>query len=158
MSANGDHVGFPPEHIDELGCRQLLAAVGVGRLAVCDGDAPLIVVLNHACDSDDVVFRTSQRSALARLTANDRQPAAVFEVDSAFPPGRSGWSVIAHGWLRRELDPDRAERVRARLAPWAVGERDLVLRLKVAEVTGRRAGHTPSFPVSAIGVPGRHED
>jgi uncharacterized protein len=130
------------DRIEPAGCRQLLAAASVGRLAVVDQGRPALVVLNHAVDGDDVLFRTAEGSMLARLTHHEPVP-AVFEVDSAFPPGRSGWSVIAKGNLLRESHPARWARARAKIATWAAGERDVVLRLEVGEVTGRHVGGLP---------------
>ena len=66
--------------------------------------------------------------------------AAVFEVDSAFPPGKSGWSVMAKGWLTREHGEKRSAALRSRLTAWAQGERDVVLHLAVEELTGRAVG------------------
>jgi nitroimidazol reductase NimA-like FMN-containing flavoprotein (pyridoxamine 5'-phosphate oxidase superfamily) len=138
------HPGLQPsphvESIDAAGCERLLTAVRFGRLAVVDDGRPAVVVLNHSCDSGDVMFRTSDDSRLARLTARDRGVPAVFEVDSASPQGRQGWSVIATGVLVREGDADRCERARGRIGTWAGGDRDLVLRLDVHEVSGRRVG------------------
>jgi nitroimidazol reductase NimA-like FMN-containing flavoprotein (pyridoxamine 5'-phosphate oxidase superfamily) len=125
--------------IDIESCRRLLAAVRFGRVAVVDADRPLIVVLNHAVDGDDVLFRTGEESRLAALTHDGAVPAA-FEVDAAFPVEHSGWSVIATGSLLREGHPARWARARARIRTWAEGERDVVLRLQVDGLTGRRIG------------------
>jgi hypothetical protein len=66
----------------------------------------------------------------------------VFEVDSAFPAGAAGWSVLAKGWLTREHGASRAEAIRSRLSAWAQGERDVVLHLQIEELTGRSVGPT----------------
>ena len=129
------------DDIDPRGCRQLLEAASVGRLAVVEDGLPAMVVLNHAVDGDDVLFRTGEGTMLARLTHDGPVP-AVFEVDSAFPIGRSGWSVIVKGSLMREGHPARWAHAREKIATWAGGERDVVLRLHVHEVTGRRVGDT----------------
>jgi uncharacterized protein len=126
--------------IDPDGCRQLLAAARFGRLAVVAGSEPLIVVLNHVCDGADIVLRTGEGTQLARLTREGRQIPAVFEVDSAFPTDRHGWSVIAHGSLAREVDHSRATRLGPLVNPWAGGEKDVVLRLRTDQLTGRRVG------------------
>jgi uncharacterized protein len=127
------------QEIDAASCRRLLASVRFGRVAVVDGERPVIVVLNHAVDGDDVLFRTCEDSRLARLTRYGEVP-AVFEVDTAFPVEHSGWSVIATGGLLREGHPARWSRARAKIRTWAVGERDVVLRLRITELTGRRIG------------------
>ncbi len=140
-SQSGRETAEHHDDIDPRGCRQLLEAVSVGRLAVVEDGLPAMVVLNHAVDGDDVLFRTGEGAMLARLTHDGPVP-AVFEVDSAFPIGRSGWSVIVKGSLMREGHPARWAHAREKIATWAGGERDVVLRLHVHEVTGRRVGDT----------------
>ena len=130
------------EHNEAAGWRQLLAAVSFGRLAVVDEGQPVIVVLNHALDGEDIVFRTREDSRIAQLTGDGRTVPAVFEVDSAYPSQRSGWSVIAHGGLVRENDLERRRKVRSQITTWAKGERDVILSLRVQELTGNRVGPT----------------
>ncbi|MGZ4651377.1 MAG: pyridoxamine 5'-phosphate oxidase family protein [Kineosporiaceae bacterium] len=126
---------IPPEH-----CRDLLAAVQFGRLATVDEGRPRMLVLNHVVDGGDVYFRTRRDARLAQLTEGDAVLHAVYEVDSAFPIGQAGWSVMATGHLKRLDDEAHAARLRPQLAAWARGERDLVLRLEVHQLTGRRVG------------------
>ncbi len=121
-------------------CRNLLGAVQFGRLATVDSGRPVLLVLNHVVVGGDVYVRTRDDARLARLTEGGIVRHAVFEVDSAFPVGESGWSVMAAGHLKREHDEGRAARVRSQLTAWAHGERDLVLRLEVHELTGRQVG------------------
>lgn len=125
--------------LDPEACARLLAATELGRIAVVVDGRPRLVVLNHVIDSSDVLFRTRDDSLLADLTRPGAPVHAVYEVDSAFPVGRSGWSVIATGTLVRESEPARIARARE-LVAWAEGARDLVLRLDVTELTGRRVG------------------
>jgi uncharacterized protein len=132
-----------PELVTELTpdqCRNLLGAVRFGRLATVDSGRPVLLVLNHVVDGGNVYVRTREDARLARLTDGGVVRHAVFEVDSAFPVGESGWSVMATGHLAREQDEGRAERVRSQLTAWAHGERDVVLRLEVHELTGRQVG------------------
>jgi nitroimidazol reductase NimA-like FMN-containing flavoprotein (pyridoxamine 5'-phosphate oxidase superfamily) len=132
--------GAPLEDLDAEACRRLLAATVFGCLAVVDEDKPVIIVLNHLLDGHDIIFRTTQDALLSRLTDDDRAVHAAFEVDSAFPVGRSGSSVIATGVLAREKDAKRLAAARARISAWADGERDTVLRLTVEHLTGRHVG------------------
>jgi hypothetical protein len=128
------------ETLDPDSCARLLAATQFGRIAVVEAGRPRIVVLNHLVDDSAVLFRTRDDALLADLTRDGVALHAVYEVDSAFPPGSSGWSVIAAGLLVRETDPRRVSLARTAVAAWAEGERDLVLRLDVEELTGRRVG------------------
>lgn len=128
------------ESVDHAASLRLLAATDVGRMAVVVDGRPCIVVLNHLLDGEHVLFRTRADAMLAGLTDDGHAVHAVYEVDSAFSPGRSGWSVIASGTLHREADPTRVARARDSIEAWAHGERDTVLRLDVDELTGRRVG------------------
>jgi len=126
--------------LDTAACGRLLAAKEFGRLAIVDAGEPVIIVLNHLVDKADIMLRTRDDSRLARLTAQGHQIRAVFEVDSAFPVGRAGWSVIASGLLGRETDEERMARTRTKLEAWAQGDRDVVIRLAVNQLSGRRVG------------------
>jgi uncharacterized protein len=126
------------EEVDHEGCHRLLAALDLGRMAVVDDGLPSIVVLNYALVGDDLAFLVGQDTRLARITADGRGVPAAFEVDSAFPAGHAGWSVIAAGRLERELDPERQSEARTLVRPWAEGGRHTVLALRSAVLTGRR--------------------
>jgi nitroimidazol reductase NimA-like FMN-containing flavoprotein (pyridoxamine 5'-phosphate oxidase superfamily) len=121
-------------------CLQLLEALQYGRLATVEDGRPLLVVVNHIVSDGDIYIRTRPEARLARLTENGRVAPAVYEVDSAFPAGQSGWSVMATGRLQREDGVMASARLRSRLTAWAQGERDVVLRLEVQELTGRAVG------------------
>jgi hypothetical protein len=128
------------EPLTEEACARLLAATEFGRLAVVEAGRPRIVVLNHIAEAGHLLFRTRDDAFLAGLTCGDVALPAVYEVDSAFPVGHTGWSVIAAGTLVREVDPHRVTLARSMIVAWAEGERDLVLRLDIEKITGRRAG------------------
>lgn len=127
--------------IDWVECAILLASTQFGRIAVVESGMPVIVVLNHLVLGGDVLFRVAEDSRLARLTDGAAIPAS-YEVDSAFPVGRSGWSVIATGMVQREPDRLLTTAARDQITAWAGGRRQTVLRLRVAGLTGRRAGRT----------------
>jgi nitroimidazol reductase NimA-like FMN-containing flavoprotein (pyridoxamine 5'-phosphate oxidase superfamily) len=126
--------------IDLSRCLQLIEATSFGRMATVDAGEPLLVLVNHLVDGGDIYVRTRPDARLARLTEGGRVAHAVFEVDSAFRLGQSGWSVMARGQLSREHGERRAAAVRSRLTAWAQGERDVVLHLRVQELTGRAVG------------------
>jgi nitroimidazol reductase NimA-like FMN-containing flavoprotein (pyridoxamine 5'-phosphate oxidase superfamily) len=126
--------------IEPWRCLQLVEAVPFGRLATVEVGRPILVVVNHIVDEGDIFIRTRREARLARLTESGRVVHAVYEVDSGFPAGQSGWSVMATGVLQREHRESRAARLRSRLTAWAQGERDVVLHLEVQELTGRAVG------------------
>jgi uncharacterized protein len=139
-SASGEPRPELLEPIDEAGCYRLLGAGRVGRLAVVLDGRPHLVVLNYLLAGHTLLFRTRDDAVLARLTGDGLALQAEFEVDSAFAPAAAGWSVIASGLVVLERDPGRVAAARSGLHPWAEGERDTVLRLDVARVSGRRVG------------------
>jgi nitroimidazol reductase NimA-like FMN-containing flavoprotein (pyridoxamine 5'-phosphate oxidase superfamily) len=127
--------------IEPSRCLTLLEAVSYGRLATVDAGEPVLVLVNHVVEGGDIYIRTRADARLARLTEGGRVAHAVFEVDSAFPAGQSGWSVMAKGLLTREHGERRSAAVRSRLETWAQGERDVVLHLQVQQLTGRAVGN-----------------
>jgi len=126
--------------LDAAACKRLLAAVRYGRLAVVEDGAPRVVVLNYLLDGADVLFRTKPGTLAARLTEGGTSVPAEFEVDDALSVQRSGWSVITRGKLVREDDDARIAAARSGIAAWAEGDRDVVLRLRVEQLTGRQVG------------------
>jgi nitroimidazol reductase NimA-like FMN-containing flavoprotein (pyridoxamine 5'-phosphate oxidase superfamily) len=127
------------DEIDPAECASLLAATRYGRIAVVAEGRPAIVVLNHLLIGGQVMFRVPGESRLARLT-DGYVVHASYEVDSAFPVGRSGWSVIVEGALERERDPELVTAAREQIGAWAGGIRDTVLHLRIDTLTGRRVG------------------
>lgn len=133
----------PPERtalevLDRAECISLVRTVPVGRVAVGrTGQAPLVVPFNFAVDVDededtlDVVFRTDDTASFDEL----RQSPVSFQVDAFDPYRRVGWSVLLHGVLAEATADQRA---RITVEPWAPGPRTRWVRVRVAEVSGRR--------------------
>jgi nitroimidazol reductase NimA-like FMN-containing flavoprotein (pyridoxamine 5'-phosphate oxidase superfamily) len=127
------------EEIDPVECAILLTATQLGRMAIVESGRPAIIVLNHIVLHGQVLFRVAEESRLARLTDAAAVQVA-YEVDSAFPVGHSGWSVIVTGLLAREADHLMVTAAREQIQAWAGGRREVVLRLRMEQITGRRAG------------------
>ena len=125
------------EIIDRDEALELLARDQVGRLAVSEGGAPLILPVNYALDGSDLIFRTAPGT---KLDAVHHATRAAFEIDEFDAATRSGWSVVVRGRLEEvtRTDTERWERVQALPDPWAEGEREHVLALVPSSVTGRR--------------------
>lgn len=120
--------------LSEPECKELLRAQRIGRVAWCDADGPTMLPVNYRSDGDQVVFRTSPHTALAR----DFSPGpAAFEVDAFDDFTQSGWSVLVRGRAelleRDSLPPDDQ-----RPEPWAEGTRNVYVRIAADRVTGRR--------------------
>lgn len=119
-------------------CLDLLAANGVGRLAVSTKDAPVIRPVNYAFDrpSQSVVFRTASGSKFSALLG---QRTATFELDGLDHERRSGWSVIVMGTVEEVKSQSELRRLDGLdLAPWAPGPKPHWVRIRVWTVSGRR--------------------
>lgn len=127
-------------------CRWLLAANVVGRVGFDAGAGPRIHPVNYAMDGDTVVLRTAEGSELVGLADRGDPPAAAlvaFEVDHVDYDRHQGWSVLAVGPLTRVVDVAALQRIAHEWSPrpWAGGDREVVLRVAVEELSGRRLGN-----------------
>ncbi|MEH3033469.1 MAG: pyridoxamine 5'-phosphate oxidase family protein [Aeromicrobium erythreum] len=117
---------------------ELLRTTTVGRVAfVVDGRQELLPV-NFVVHRDAVYVRTAPDSVLARLA--EGHDAVAFEVDHHDDTFRLGWSVVLHARSGRVTDEQLLAELaeRGRPAPWAAGDRDLVLELRSQAISGRR--------------------
>ncbi len=137
-------------------CRAVLARNSVGRIAFVQGNRVDIVPLHYVFAGGMVYGRTARHTRLARAGRNfsDSWPAA-FEVDEV--EGLFRWrSVVVHGnfhaavhgdpeWERNHADWEKAAQRFRTLLPDAftdkdpTGFRDVVIRVDVAEISGREA-------------------
>ena len=120
-------------------CRELLGAGLVGRVAVCTPVGPHIVPVNYAVVDDAVVIRTSPYSVLG---GHARGATLAVEVDDLDYERQRGWSVVARGRAEAVTGSTELQRIREVWDPhaWAAGQRNLYLRLRWSELTGRRLG------------------
>jgi nitroimidazol reductase NimA-like FMN-containing flavoprotein (pyridoxamine 5'-phosphate oxidase superfamily) len=124
-------------HIKEITreeCMELLASRPVGRIAYCDESGPVVLPVNFVLEGDQVMFRTSPHSELARHLRNG--PAS-FEVDEFDEYTQSGWSVLIRGraeFIEYDDLPDEDHRP----TPWAEGHRTFHVRVIPSQITGRR--------------------
>lgn len=117
-------------------CWRSLAGEHVGRLAYLLHGEPEIVPLNFATDGHTVVFRTDSGTKLAALGRNDR---IAFEVDGSDAIDHSGWSVLVKGVAERVVDAAEVRQLRRLpLQPWAIGPKEVWVRIIPESVTGRR--------------------
>ncbi len=117
-------------------CEGLLAASGVGRVALCTSTGPYIVPVDYGVVDHDILFRTSTLSVLGTFGRNAR---LAFEVDE-FDDESYGWCVQATGRGEPVVHPETLARLGAVWPPRsrAAGARYLVLRLSSAVLTGSR--------------------
>ncbi|MCW2856869.1 MAG: pyridoxamine 5-phosphate oxidase-related, FMN-binding protein [Marmoricola sp.] len=122
--------------LTESECRALLAECRTGRVAVVAPDGPHIIPVNYALVDESLIFRTRPFSVLA-MYASDANVA--FEVDHTDDTRAIGWSVVARGRARVVHDGQELAHI-ARIwepMPWASGERNLHIRLRYSELSGR---------------------
>jgi len=125
------------EEIPEEECLALLAGQEVGRLAVVEQGAPVVLPVNYVADGRTVAVRTDPGTKLAWGSLG---PVAL-EVDHIDPATRRGWSVLVRGTGREITEGIDAwsEELRARpLVPWAAGARNHWIAVASPTVTGRR--------------------
>lgn len=117
-------------------CYRLIGKDGVGRIAVCTQDGPIIIPVNYLIEGESVIVRTAPYSLLGEHAQQDM----AFEVDSLRHEERQGWSVVLVGKSERVEDIEQMTELRSsrRLEPWAAGSRHLFIRLTPRRVTGRR--------------------
>jgi len=117
-------------------CVSLLRESRLGRLALVDGDLPVILPVNFDVHDGEVVFRTNAGS---KLDAAIRHAPAAFEVDGVNLRNQTGWSVLIRGHLHEVTDPEEIlELEELAVEPWAPGSRPHYVRVVPAEMTGRR--------------------
>jgi nitroimidazol reductase NimA-like FMN-containing flavoprotein (pyridoxamine 5'-phosphate oxidase superfamily) len=128
-----------PIELSGAQCRELLNAGLVGRVAVCTPVGPHVVPVNYVVVEDSVVLRTTPYSVLGTQA---RGAMLAFEVDQLDYERQRGWSVVARGRAEAITAADELHDILRAWEPnaWAAGPRNLFLRLRWTELTGRRLG------------------
>jgi nitroimidazol reductase NimA-like FMN-containing flavoprotein (pyridoxamine 5'-phosphate oxidase superfamily) len=122
-------------------CLRLLAATGLGRLAVSADDwrkPPVIRPVNFVFDSSSqsIVFRSARGSKFTALVLSGH---ASFEIDGVEPESETGWSVIVQGPIEEITSPTEIARFEgSSLHPWAPGDKPHWIRIRATVATGRR--------------------
>ena len=128
-----------PHDLTRAECETLLRSGVVGRLALSTPGGPHVIPINYSVVDDAIIVRTSPYSLLGTY---GRDSTLAFEIDEFDHDYLRGWSVVARG--RGEFVTDAAELDHIRAVwqpqPWAAGAREMHLRLKWDEVSGRRLG------------------
>ncbi len=133
--------------LDRDDCLRLLAANGVGRLAVSvtEWDHPVVRPVNYVFDtvSQSVLIRMAPGSKLHAVLRSAR---AAFEIDGLDPKGRLGWSVIVVGVSEEITNASELRRIDVLgLEPWAPGRKDHWIRIRPNVVSGRRIASAPEL-------------
>jgi uncharacterized protein len=154
-TSNLDHPGLTAAaemlELDRPECLRLLAATGVGRIAVnvTGWDQPMLRPVNYVFDEAtlSVVMRSGAGSKLHALLRSSK---AVFEIDGTDPAEHVGWSVIILGVVEEVTNPAELKRYEGLgLDPWAPGHKGTWFRIRANTVSGRR--------IAAVSTAGRDE-
>ena len=121
-------------------CLRLLAATGIGRIAVSvtEWDHPVIRPVNYVFDesSQSVLIRSAIGSKLHALL---RSAMAAFEIDGIDTARHVGWSVIIVGVAEEITNAAEVRRIeRLGLEPWPPGRKGHWIRIRTNTVSGRR--------------------
>lgn len=127
---SGRLIELPPDE-----CRRLLESHAVGRVAWNGPSSPTVVPVNFVVVEDDIWFRTTAHSSLARELDD---LAVTFQVDDVDEFTRSGWSVLVRGTAHVIYDATRLPRTWPDLETWPAGAHALHVVIELREITGRR--------------------
>ena len=135
-AGSADTGTFAP--IVEGECRELLSVGVIGRIGFNDADGIHIIPLNYLYLDGVVYLRVSATSGLGELAKGCENVA--FEVDYIDDLVKQAWSVLVKGRIGAVTDTDELNSLQSqqKLEPWALGDRQLYLRLEPAAITGRR--------------------
>ena len=129
------------EILSDEECRELLARMRLGRVAVSFGALPAVLPVNYLLLDGDIAFFTGPGTKLRHAMDN---AVVAFEVDWFDENTESGWSVMAVGTACEVADPGAVDAARrGGLRPWAVGERSHLIRIRPEFLSGRRIARAP---------------
>jgi hypothetical protein len=116
----------------------LLETQEVGRLVYTRRALPAVLPVSFAVRGGGILMWIGSASSLGQAVCG---AVVAFQADELDRPTRSGWSVTVTGTAK--LVTDEIELARARAdgpVPWALGVNDLLIRIPLTLVTGRRLG------------------
>ena len=116
--------------LDAAECRLLLATRSFGRVGWNSASGVQILPVNYGLLGDVIVLRTSAASPLAELV---RPLEVSFQVDDLDEETATGWSILVHGTSGAQV----AELPANMPAPWAPGERPMVIGITPDHYAGR---------------------
>lgn len=124
--------------ISETECSVLLGVAVVGRLAFASSRGIQLIPLNYCYVDGAIYIQVDRTSILGELA--DGSDDVAFEADHHADLYQQAWSVLAKGSIAPVEDPAEVAELEAhrRLRPWALGERNLYLRLTPHTITGRK--------------------
>lgn len=124
--------------IAESECRELLSSGTIGRIAFNSASGIQLLPLNYLYLDEVVYCRVDERSVLGELAEGSDNVA--FGVDYVEELVKEAWSVLITGSIRAVTAAEEMAKLlnQRKLEPWAIGDRQLYLRLTPVTITGRR--------------------
>lgn len=119
-------------------CRDLLSGGTIGRIAFNSASGIQLLPLNYLYLDRAVYFRADAGSVLGELA--DGSDDVAFGVDYVEELVKEAWSVLVIGSIRAVTEAEEMAKLlgQRKLEPWAIGDRQLYLRLEPVTITGRR--------------------
>lgn len=124
--------------IAESECRDLLSSGTIGRIAFNSASGIQLLPLNYLYLDGAAYCRVDAGSVLGELA--DGSDDVAFEVDYVEELVKEAWSVLVTGSIRAVTEAEEMAKLlgQRKLEPWAIGDRQLYLRLEPVTITGRR--------------------
>jgi nitroimidazol reductase NimA-like FMN-containing flavoprotein (pyridoxamine 5'-phosphate oxidase superfamily) len=133
--------------LERTECLQLLERQGLGRVGGQVQGRPVIFPVNYALFDNTIWFRMRRDGDLDRAT---RDTDVAFEIDGVDRTYHEGWSVLVTGRCTHVSNPVQLDQLRSvPLLPWAGERRNLVARISLESVSGRRLHHNGLNPPRA---------
>ena len=116
-------------------CFDLLEPGGIGRVGFTSADGIMMLPVNFAVARKTIIFRTAPDTLLALYA----EAQVSFEVDRFDEAVHEGWSVLAQGHAHEVTDEREVRHLEdgTHLEPWAVGARDVYIRITPTRISGR---------------------
>lgn len=122
------------EAIPAEDCWELLRTHEVGRIAWANSEGITVLPVNYIVVENGIIVRTTPTGLLGEL-AHDVTVA--FQVDEVDAETLIAWSVLARGRAKELTEAERADQAESIPEPWVGGERQLLLRIGVEQISGR---------------------
>ena len=117
-------------------CWRLLGETHVGRLSVIVDGHPDIFPVNFAVDNETIVFRTGMGTKQQAMEADS---VVALESDSVSGEFGIAWSVVVKGQAAIVTDTEEVlDAMDAGLSPWQPGQKNILIRITPADISGRR--------------------
>jgi nitroimidazol reductase NimA-like FMN-containing flavoprotein (pyridoxamine 5'-phosphate oxidase superfamily) len=132
----------PSDHLEDLHkaeCLRLLEEGSLGRIGAVVRGHPVIFPVNYVAFDGAIMFYARRGGELEIAAAN---ATVAFEIDGVDNIYHEGWSVLTIGRCIPVTDPIELDHIQgSRLSSWAGRGRDLLVRISIDEISGRRIRH-----------------